>query len=85
MNNDTLLNVAFASLCGLGLLGGVALLFIGTLMKARFGINLGKARCGECREPAPTVRVPKTTYEILWGGWACEECGCENDKWGNPR
>jgi hypothetical protein len=28
--------------------------------------------------------VPKTTYETMWGGWTCERCGQQNDKWGNP-
>ena len=90
MNNDTLLGIAFASLCGFGILGAIALLVVGTIFKTRWGINLaavfGSAKCAECGAPSPAVaRIPKTPYQVMWGGWTCEECGLELDKWGIPR
>jgi hypothetical protein len=90
MNNDTILGIVFGSVCGLGLLGAIAVLVLGTIFKTRFGINVaaifGAAKCAECAAPAPIVaRIPKTPYQALWGGWTCEQCGLELDKWGNPR
>ena len=82
MNNDTLLGILFGSICGLGLIAAIATLILGAIYKTRFGINLGKAECSKCGRAAPAVRVPKTTYETLWGGWTCEKCGQQNDKWG---
>jgi hypothetical protein len=85
MNNDAILGIAIGSLCGLALLSGLALLIIGTILKTRFGVNFRGADCAECGTPAPVVRAPKDLYEMLWGGWTCEECGQANDKWGNAR
>ncbi len=86
MDNDTILGIVFGSLCGLALLGGLGALVLGTIFKTRFGINLGRAKCAECGAPSPQIaRIPKTPYQVLWGGWTCEECGLELDKWGNPR
>jgi hypothetical protein len=82
---DTLLGIAIGSLCALALFGAVGLLVLGTILKWRIGINLGGAKCSECGEPAQVPRVPTDTYETMWGGWTCEECGQKNDKWGNPR
>jgi hypothetical protein len=84
MDIDSIIIIILGAGCGFALLGGVVLLVVGTIFKTRFGINLGTARCGECRKAAPTVRAPKTLYEVLWGGWTCPRCGCQNDKWGNP-
>jgi hypothetical protein len=88
--NDTVLGILFGCVCGSGILAGIAVLVVGTIFKTRFGINFasvfGRAKCAECGEPAPeVVRIPKTPYQMLWGGWTCEECGLELDKWGNPR
>jgi hypothetical protein len=84
MDTDAIIGIVFGCACGLALVGAIATLAIGTLMKTRFGMNFGKAFCAQCDRPAPKVRMPKNTYEILWGGWTCEQCGCPNDKWGNP-
>jgi hypothetical protein len=61
----------------------VMLVIIGTIFKTRFGVNLGGANCWECGVPAPMIRHPQNLSEMLWGGWTCQ-CGCANDKWGNP-
>ena len=67
MDNDTLLGIAISSVCGLGLLGAIAVLVLGTIFKWRIGINfaalVGKAKCAECGAPCPAVaRIPKTPY-----------------------
>jgi hypothetical protein len=28
------------------------------------------------------IRKPKNRRQALWGGWTCEACGLEYDKWG---
>jgi hypothetical protein len=90
VDNDTILGIIFGTVCGFGLLGAIAFLVLGTIFKTRFGINLaslfGGAKCAECGARAPKVaRIPKTPYQVMWGGWTCEKCGLELDKWGNPR
>ncbi len=52
--------------------------------KGRWGVNTKAAVCSECGTPAPVVRVPRNRQQMLWGGWTCEECGLELDKWGQP-
>jgi hypothetical protein len=85
MNNDAILGILIGSLCGLALLGGLAALVLGTIFKARIGINIFGAKCSECGKAAPVVRAPTDVYETMWGGFTCEKCGQKNDKWGNPR
>ena len=85
MNDDTLLGIVFGSICGCGLFGAIGFLVIGTIFKLPFGINIGGADCAECGEKAPIVRAPNDLYEVLWGGWTCQNCGCRNDKWGRSR
>src|SRR5438309_1362488 len=80
MENDTLLGIVFSSICGCGLVGAIGFLVIGTIFKLPFGVNLGRAECGECGRAAPTVRAPKDLYEMLLGEWTCGKCGCKNDK-----
>lgn len=54
----------------------------GHLLKANWGINLRRVSCPRCHALMPGVRKPSSTQQALWGGWTCEECGCEMDKWG---
>ena len=44
-----------------------------------------KANCPKCDTPAPTVRIPKSFYEFLWGGWTCSKCEAKMDRKGNER
>lgn len=85
LDNDAILGISIGGSCCLLLTGGLVAIVVGTIMKTRFGLNFGAARCGECGNPVPTVRAPRNLYEMLWGGWTCDRCGCENDKWGRPR
>ena len=86
MKNEDIIGIALSSICGFALLGALGLLVMGTIMKTRFGINFGKPKCSECAESIPlVVRIPKTPYQVLWGGWTCENGGLELDKWGNAR
>lgn len=79
-----------AAIGAFAVLGG--LLFLGILVvrdtvrrTGKWGINfrgLAGAECPRCDAPVPAVRVPKNRRQTLWGGWTCDECGCEIDKWG---
>lgn len=83
---EDIIGIACAGMLGIVLLGAVALVIHGTIFKTRFGINLGACECAECGTPIPSVvRIPKTPWQTIWGGWTCEKCGLELDKWGNPR
>jgi hypothetical protein len=48
----------------------------------RWGVNFKAVRCPVCGEPCPTVRVPTSWGQAMWGGWTCTECSSELDKWG---
>jgi predicted RNA-binding Zn-ribbon protein involved in translation (DUF1610 family) len=50
--------------------------------RGRWGINLRRVHCPACGESAPVIRKPKNRRQALWGGWTCEACGLECDKWG---
>jgi hypothetical protein len=44
----------------------------------------GARECGKCQTPAPTMRVPDTLHQALWGGWTCAGCGATVDARGEP-
>lgn len=48
----------------------------------KMGINLKKVNCPECGATASMVRKPKNLKQALWGGWTCDICGTEMDKYG---
>jgi len=64
------------------LLIGTLLVAFGTVAKNQWGINTKPVTCPACGRPVPKVRQPKSVKQALWGGWTCEKCGCEMDKWG---
>jgi hypothetical protein len=71
----------------LGLVAGVPLavwaIVKGTKQKSGVGINLSPpTACPQCGTSLPQVRVPKNIRQAMWGGWTCESCGIELDKWG---
>jgi hypothetical protein len=48
----------------------------------KMGINLEAVNCPVCGEKAPQVRKPKNIRQVLWGGWSCNKCSTEMDKYG---
>jgi predicted RNA-binding Zn-ribbon protein involved in translation (DUF1610 family) len=46
-------------------------------------MNLESVDCPQCGEPAPKIRKPKKSRQLLWGGWTCSKCGIEMDKYGD--
>jgi hypothetical protein len=51
----------------------------------KVGINIRIVKCPVCNERQPFIRKPKGIYEILWGGYTCNNCGCKMDKYGKKR
>ncbi|MBD3790516.1 MAG: hypothetical protein IE885_09205 [Campylobacterales bacterium] len=49
----------------------------------KMGINTNTVHCPCCGTKAPMFRIPKNLKQLLWGGWSCQKCGCEFDKYGN--
>jgi hypothetical protein len=78
---DRVMNAAFIVTLSIVLLG-VLLVAFGTVTKNGWGINLKPVNCPACGSPMPQGRQPKSLRQRLWGGWDCEKCGCEMDKWG---
>jgi len=63
----------------------VVLLVRGTAQKTKWGVNLSPpSACPGCGHPLPAVRMPRNARQAVWGGWTCERCGVELDKWGRP-
>lgn len=73
-----ILGVALVSV----LLAGLVLVIHGTAVRNKWGFNLDGLFCPRCQAAVPTIRVPKTTAQWLWGGSTCQNCGCAVDKWG---
>ena len=61
---------------------GTASVIIGTVHKTRTGINIHRVKCPRCGKTMPIIRRPATERQRLYGGWTCDQCGCEIDKWG---
>lgn len=54
----------------------------GTRVKNKWGVNKQPVFCPHCKTQFPTVRQPQSLRQAMWGGWTCEVCGIEVDKWG---
>lgn len=50
--------------------------------KAQQDVN-AKGGCPECGTPVPRFRRPTSLRQALWGGWTCESCSTEMDRFGN--
>jgi hypothetical protein len=49
---------------------------------SKMGINLASGqKCLHCGANLPAVRKPKNFRQMMWGGWTCENCDKECDKW----
>jgi hypothetical protein len=79
---EKVLNVVFA-LTMTVVFVGLVLVVYGIFTRNRWGVNFKEVNCPRCHALVPKVRKPKSRYQMLWGGWTCDKCGCEMDKWGN--
>jgi hypothetical protein len=75
--------VVIPSIVVFGLLAiGLVLVIYGTVAKNRWGINFGAVSCPCCNLALPQVRKPKSFRQAMWGGYTCQNCRAEVDKWG---
>ena len=44
-----------------------------------------RSRCRGCGEPSPIYRWPQGVSQAVLGGWTCQSCGLECDRWGEAR
>jgi hypothetical protein len=63
----------------------VAVIIYGTSVRNKWGINVKRVSCPQCKTKLPLWRIPKSLHEGLWGGWTCHVCGTRIDKWGRVR
>jgi len=69
-----------------GVLGvGILLVIHGTIFKTRWGINTGSQfECPSCHKIHGQIRIARNLRQTLWGGFTCDQCGLETDKWNRP-
>ncbi len=60
----------------------LGLVFYGTIVKNKWGINFRRVSCPNCGTGMPRVRVPASITQALSGGVTCPKCECQMDKWG---
>jgi hypothetical protein len=71
------------SLTRIGVLAfGFVLVLYGSIVKNNWGVNLAQANCPRCGTHLLEVRKPMSVRQSMWGGWTCQTCGTEVDKWG---
>ena len=67
----------------LGFIVFLVLLFIPKDSKySHFGINLKRVFCPECGLKQPYIRSPKNERQLKFGGYTCQRCKTEIDKFG---
>ena len=49
---------------------------------SKFGINLKRVYCPKCNLKQPIIRKPANERQLLYGGYTCENCKIEMDKYG---
>ncbi|MDF3078008.1 MAG: hypothetical protein K0S09_1897 [Sphingobacteriaceae bacterium] len=60
----------------------IAFFIVKSRGKSKWGVHLKGVRCPKCNEKQPFIRVPKNEREALWGGYTCNNCNTEMDKYG---
>lgn len=60
----------------------VVMIVQSTQRKGKLGINVRREDCPKCGLKLPMVRRPTSARQAMWGGWTCQGCGAELDKWG---
>lgn len=56
--------------------------FIGTALRWKAGINTATVNCPNCSAVPPFIRKPANFRQAMWGGYTCTQCSSEIDKWG---
>ena len=62
---------------------GLVLVVYGSIAKTRWGVNLRPPKaCPRCGSAIARGGSPRSSQQVMWGGWTCSSCGTEIDKWG---
>jgi hypothetical protein len=70
---------AFATGVILGLIAGVGVMVALVI----YALIYYRRKCPDCGGSLLSLfRIPTNTRQALWGGWTCQECGCEVDRRG---
>jgi hypothetical protein len=80
MSSTTLLLILFLSAALPAAVGW--LLRRQTQAKGDFGIGPLGVACPRCGAAQAFVRKPASIRQMLFGGYTCQICGCEMDKYG---
>jgi len=69
-----------------GVLGvGTLLVILGTIFKMQWGVNIvSQFECPRCHQTHGQIRTPRNLRQRQWGGFTCDRCGLEVDKWNRP-
>lgn len=62
---------------------GVYFIIFSIRRDSKYGINLKRVRCPKCKLKQPIIREPKNERQLLYGGYTCDNCGTEMDKYGS--
>jgi predicted RNA-binding Zn-ribbon protein involved in translation (DUF1610 family) len=70
---------------GAVILIGMFLVVHGTIFQTRWGINTAtQIKCPRCGNMHGQIRTPRNLRQFLWGGYTCNQCGLQVDKWNRP-
>ena len=62
---------------------GAVIIYSSIRRRGAWGINVKEVCCPRCGKEMPAVRKPSSLKQTMFGGWSCQHCGCEMDKWGH--
>lgn len=52
------------------------------LLKSLWSLNLNMVHCPVCETEQQMLRIPKNLRQTFWGGYTCQKCKTEMDKFG---
>jgi transcription elongation factor Elf1 len=79
------MNFLILSIFWVTVLGVTIYIFVNLTIKRnkKWGINLNTDNhCPKCEKSLLVIRKPTSVKQFMWGGWTCNNCGCQIDKWG---
>ena len=80
----SIVQFSFADIVGYATLPLALIVFfiIKSRNKSKFGLNFSRVYCPSCQTKQPIIRMPQNERQTLYGGWTCEKCKTEMDKYG---
>lgn len=65
------------------LISFLVIIILMSRIKGKLGINIERVNCPRCFTEMPSLRIPTSLKQTMWGGWSCKNCGSELDKYGS--